>query len=65
METRGKKDAGVNDWRGMCSQHRDHTKPVKTPPRFSLYHGLVGAALLVGLVVLVTHALPLVRAYIQ
>ncbi len=65
MATRGKRDAGVNEWRAMSTARRTFTKPVRQPPRFSLYHALVVMAVVVAVVVGLDFFLPLLKGFMQ
>ena len=65
MATRGKRDAGVNEWRAMSTARRTFTKPFRQAPRFSLYHALVGMVIVVAVVVGVDFFLPLLKGFVQ
>lgn len=65
MATRGKRDAGVNEWRAMGTPRRTFTKPFRQLPRFSLYHALVVMAIIVAVVVGLDFFLPLLKEFTQ
>lgn len=65
MTRRGKQLAGEREWRAMSTARRTFTKPVRQPPRFSLYHALVVMAAVAVVVIGLDFFLPLLKGFMQ